>query len=152
MAAPHALGGEIVPRLRAQSCLDMGFRRRPIAAICLTPAKRDQVVAGGEWLGGAGTVHDTKRALDDLSCGKRQPSCSPANWSRKPPWALKEGASRPTVLSVQRDLESSTRYAPSSLLSQTDPPSSADSLAGAIKSIRLPARKFCLSISHVVSP
>jgi hypothetical protein len=47
----------------------------------LTPAKRDQVVAEGEWLGAAGTVHGTKLALVGLSYGKRLLHLGPPNGS-----------------------------------------------------------------------
>jgi hypothetical protein len=59
--------------------------RHPIAGSCLTPAKRELAVAGGEWLGAAGTVHDTKVALVDLSYGKRPRWPAPTNRSGKVP-------------------------------------------------------------------
>lgn len=121
----------------------MGVHRRPIAAICLTPAKRDQAVVRCEWLGEAGTVHDTKAALTDLSCGKRQTICSPANRRGKAPSVAEEGALRPTVLSGPARPRVSTSSPASSLLSQTHAiESSMPSLADAIKSIRLPAAKI----------
>jgi hypothetical protein len=54
-------------------------RRHPIAGSCLTPAKRDMAATGGEWLGGAGTVHKPKVTLVDLSYGKRPHSCTTTN-------------------------------------------------------------------------
>jgi hypothetical protein len=60
-----------LPRLRALACLDGGVHRRPIDRGCLTPAKRDQVAARGEWSAGAGPVHETALALGGLSYGKR---------------------------------------------------------------------------------
>jgi hypothetical protein len=78
------LGGDACPDC-GRSAARIEDRRHPIAGSCLTPAKDDMAAAGGEWLGAAGTVHETKVALVDLSYGKRPRLTYPTNRSGKVP-------------------------------------------------------------------
>jgi hypothetical protein len=115
----------------------------------LTPAKRDQVVAGGEWLDAAGTVHETTLALGGLSYGKRLLHLGLANGSAE---VLRKAPPTPSR-SEASDLESTTKKASSARLRVHCLRATAgiERLPrGSIKSTRPPARKLCPSSAALI--